>query len=84
LTAEETEKILLASMLASTRFALVKEIYMSGRNSDLGKDDVERGILDAFQEFYDNASNGNKTRGSMRNALGAYVPIFHNSSIIGN
>jgi hypothetical protein len=34
---------------------------------------VEIGILDAFQEFYDNASNGNKTRGSMRNAIGAYV-----------
>lgn len=69
LSAEEAEKILLAGMLAATRFALVKEFYVDGHAGALGKEDVERSILDAFQEFYDNASNGNKTRGNMKNAL---------------
>lgn len=69
LSAEEAEKILLAGMLAATRFTLVKEFYVDGHTGALGKEDVERSILDAFQEFYDNASNGNKTRGSMKNAL---------------
>lgn len=69
LSAEEAEKILLSGMLAATRFALVKEFYVDGHAEALGKEDVERSVLDAFQEFYDNASNGNKTRGSMKNAL---------------
>lgn len=69
LSTEEVEKILLAGMLAATRFSLAKEIYVNGRGGILGKEDVEHGILDAFQEFYDNASNGNRTRGNMKNAL---------------
>lgn len=73
LTVKEVDKVLLSAMLAATKFDLVKEIYVNGRNGSLGKDDVETGILDAFQGFYDNASNGNKTRGGMKNALAAYV-----------
>lgn len=69
LSSEETEKILLSGMLAATRFALVKEFYVDGNAGALGHEDIERGVLDAFREFYDNASNGNKTRGSMKNAL---------------
>lgn len=69
LSSEETEKILLSGMLAATRFTLVKEFYVDGNPGPLGNDEVERSVLDAFQEFYDNASNGNKTRGSMKSAL---------------
>lgn len=69
LSAGEVEKVLLAGMLAATRFALVKEIYVNGRGGTLGREDVEHSVLDAFQEFYDNASNGNRTRGNMKNAL---------------
>lgn len=69
LSSEETEKILLSGMLAATRFELVKEFYVDGHAGALGNEDVERSVLDAFREFYDNASNGNKTRGSMKNAL---------------
>lgn len=72
LAAEEVEKVLLSGMLAATRFGLVKEIYVNGRGG-LSREDIERRVLDAFQEFYDNASNGNKTRGSIKNALSAYV-----------
>jgi len=76
LTVKEVEKVLLSAMLAATKFDLVKEIYVNGWGGSLGKDDVETGILDAFQGFYDNASNGNKTRGSMKNALSAYIFRF--------
>ncbi|KAG0136569.1 Sec39 domain-containing protein [Tuber indicum] len=76
LTVEEVEKVLLSAMLAATKFDLVKEIYVNGRNGSLRKDVVETGILDAFQGFYDNASNGNKTRGSMKNALGTLQILY--------
>ncbi|CUS13430.1 unnamed protein product [Tuber aestivum] len=76
LTVEEVEKVLLSAMLAAAKFGLVKEIYVNGQNGSLGKDDVETGILDAFQGFYDNASNGNKTRGSMKNALGVLQILY--------
>ncbi|PWW78732.1 secretory pathway Sec39 [Tuber magnatum] len=80
LTVEEVEKVLLSAMLAATNFDLVKEIYVNGPNGSLGKDDVETGILDAFQGFYDNASNGNKIRGSMKNALGALQILYPRTS----
>ncbi|KAL7272600.1 i-AAA protease yme1 [Rhizina undulata] len=68
LSAEEVEKVLIAGMLAGTRFGLVNEVYVNGRSGVLGKDQIEGAVLEAFLEFYDNASNGNKTRGSMKNA----------------
>jgi hypothetical protein len=73
LSIEEVEKVLLSGMLAATKFPLVKEVYVTGRDGGLGKEEVERSVLDAFQEFYDNASNGNKTRGGVKNALNTLV-----------
>jgi len=33
---------------------------------------LEKTILDAFYRFYDNATNGNRTRGGMKNAFQTY------------
>ncbi|KAH8150517.1 uncharacterized protein LAJ45_05212 [Morchella importuna] len=85
LSVEEVEKVLLSGMLAATKFPLVKEIYVTGRDGGLGKEEVERSVLDAFQEFYDNASNGNKTRGGVKNALNILqilYPQYSNSTAL--
>lgn len=33
---------------------------------------LEKIILEAFYRFYDNATNGNRTRGGMKNAFQTY------------
>lgn len=35
---------------------------------------LEKIILEAFYRFYDNATNGNRTRGGMKNAFQTYCP----------
>src|SRR5271155_730872 len=35
---------------------------------------LEKTILEAFYRFYDNATNGNRTRGGMKNAFQTYSP----------
>lgn len=71
LAVKEVEKIILAGMLTATRFDVVREIYVA--KSTLPLEDVEKGVLEAFGGFYDNASNGNKTRGHMKNAFQTLV-----------
>jgi protein transport protein SEC39 len=45
-------------------FGLARKIYV--RQSLLPSNIVEKTILDAFYRFYDNATNGNRTRGGMK------------------
>lgn len=71
---EEQERIVLAGMLAGARFDLAKNIYVtSDDDGGLPQEEVEKCVLDAFSEFFDNASNGNRTRGNMKNAYQWYV-----------
>lgn len=75
LSVEEVERAVLSGILAGTRFGLVRDIYVTGNStSGLSLEDVEKCVLSAFNDFVDNASNGNKRRGSMKNALQAWVP----------
>lgn len=67
LSEAELEEVLLAGMLAATRFGLVKDIYVL--NSGLSIPAVETAVLEAFSHFFDSASNGNRTRGNMKNAF---------------
>lgn len=77
LEAEEVERVVLAGMLAGMRFGLVRDVYVtSNHTTDISLDEVEKCVLAAFNDFVDNATNGNKTRGGMKNALQAYVPLF--------
>jgi hypothetical protein len=64
------EKMVLSGMLAGLRFGLVRDIYVTGnQNCGLPLEEVEKCVLVAFNDFVDNATNGNKTRGRMKNAL---------------
>lgn len=71
LAAEEVEKIVLPGMLDDTRFDLARRIYVES-NGGLSLEDVEKCVLDAFVQFVDNATNGNRTRGRMKSALQWY------------
>ena len=77
----EVERIVLSGMLAGTRFGLVRDIYVTGNaTSGLSIEDVEKCVLSAFNDFVDNASNGNKHRGSMKNALQAIQTLYPHTS----
>ncbi|KAI5808086.1 secretory pathway protein Sec39-domain-containing protein [Peziza echinospora] len=70
LTEQECEEVLIRALLSATKFKMVEEIYVQDPNHRraIGVHRLEEVILEAFQEFYDNASNGNMTRGGMKNA----------------
>ena len=78
LTTQDCEEVLAKSLLSAAKFKLVEDIYIknSTYRTALGMKTFERAALDAFQEFYDNASNGNMTRGGMKNAQFAYALFF--------
>lgn len=78
LTEQDCEEVLVKSLLSAAKFKLVEDIYVknSTYRTALGMKTFERAVLDAFQEFYDNASNGNMTRGGMKNAQFAYAPFI--------
>lgn len=70
LSEQDLEEILVRGLLGAAKFKMVEDIYVknSTYRSALGVKKLEEVILEAFQEYYDNASNGNMTRGGMKNA----------------
>jgi len=64
------EKAILKCMLSTGNHTLVENIYLKGdtNRSRLTREDLEQIIVGEAMESYDNASNGNKTRGSMKRA----------------
>jgi len=75
LTEQDLEEVLARGLLSVAKFKIVEDIYVKDPvyRSALGVEKLEEVIIEAFQEFYDNASNGNMTRGGMKNAQLAYV-----------
>jgi hypothetical protein len=72
LSVSEVEKTVLSGMLAGLRFGLVRDVYVTSNSiCGLSLEEVEKCVLAAFNDFVDNATNGNKTRGRMKNALQA-------------
>ncbi|PVH96218.1 secretory pathway Sec39 [Periconia macrospinosa] len=66
--AVETE--ILKGLLEGSQYSLAIQIYVqpSAGQQPLPPSDVERIILETIMHYYDNASNGNKTRGGMKRA----------------
>lgn len=52
-------------------FTLAREMFV--RTQALPAEILEKSILEAFYRFYDNATNGNRTRGGMKNAFQTYA-----------
>jgi hypothetical protein len=55
-------------------FDLARDMFV--RPNELSTDILERTIVDAFYRFYDNATNGNRTRGGMKNAFRTYASFI--------
>ena len=52
-------------------FALAREMFVKPRS--LPAEVIEQVILEIFYSFYDAGTNGNRTRGSMKNAFQMYL-----------
>jgi hypothetical protein len=79
----ETE--ILKSLLEGSHFPLVVQTYIKPAFGEqpLLLSDVEQVVLTSAMHHYDNASNGNRTRGGMKRAaeiIAAFTPHFPNSS----
>ncbi|KAK2767523.1 hypothetical protein FQN54_003680 [Arachnomyces sp. PD_36] len=76
------EMEILKAMLTARQLDLAVEIYTDWANSRLSTDEVETAVKEVIFSFYDNASNGNKTRGGIKRALdilNAFKPHFPES-----
>lgn len=64
------EKEILKSMLSTGNYSLVDSIYVNDDSdkSRMPKEELEQVIIDEAMSCYDNASNGNRNRGSMKKA----------------
>lgn len=62
---------IMQTLLSTGCYSLVKKLWLNGRSSGasgLIHDAVENVIINTAMQFYDSASNGNRTRGSMKKA----------------
>lgn len=78
------EKEILISMIADGQFQLAIDVYVAdgGRGHHLQGPDIEDCVISQVMQYYDNASNGNVTRGGMKKALDimtAFQPYFSDS-----
>ncbi|KAJ5184758.1 Secretory pathway Sec39 [Penicillium cf. griseofulvum] len=62
----ETE--MLKALLAAKEYQLAIDIYINSKQAPLKPAQVEAAVQDAIFTAYDNASNGNRTRGGMKRA----------------
>ncbi|KAL9085539.1 MAG: hypothetical protein Q9159_004637 [Coniocarpon cinnabarinum] len=79
------EREVLSAIGAAGHYSLVRSIYLPENSAEapLDKDEVESSLLSLFKEFYEAASNGNRTRGSMKRAsdlLAAFQSSFSSSA----
>lgn len=78
------EQEILKALLNAGRTSLATKIYVqSSQPHGLASDVIERAILEVILHYYDTASNGNKTRGTMKKAsdlLSTFRPFFKQSS----
>jgi hypothetical protein len=79
----ETE--ILKALLESNHYTLAIQIYIKTPSGQppLSKSDVRKVVLEAAMHDYDNASNGNRTRGGMKKAsdiIATFSPHFPSST----
>ncbi|KAK9477350.1 Sec39 domain-containing protein [Lipomyces japonicus] len=82
LTESEIESVFVSALLDFGRIGLVQEIYIDPIYSPIETSHLEQHILNSFQNHYDNASNCNATRGSLKTAsqiLALIYPKLSNS-----
>ncbi|KAJ5748287.1 uncharacterized protein N7511_009983 [Penicillium nucicola] len=79
---ETVETEILKALLAAKEHQLAVDLYTSSKEAPLTASQVESAVQEAIFTAYDNASNGNRTRGGMKRAfdiLQAFQPHFPGS-----
>ena len=64
------EKEIVKSMIATSNYSIVEHTYLKQKyeSSRLTEAELEKVVIGEAMKCYDNASNGNRTRGSMKKA----------------
>lgn len=78
------EKEILKAICGAEHYELASKIYLSSEAKPLSTSEAEEVILALVYEYFDQASNGNRTRGSMKRAssiLTAFRPFFATSTL---
>ncbi|KAJ5254979.1 hypothetical protein N7505_010130 [Penicillium chrysogenum] len=75
---------ILKALLAAKEYELAIDIYTNSKSAPLEPAQVEAAVQEAIFTAYDNASNGNRTRGGMKRAydiLQSFTPHFPDSVV---
>jgi hypothetical protein len=81
--AQYFERAFLGALLTAGQHQTAVDIYLRSGNGPLDLEEVENCVRESILSSYDNASNGNRTRGGMKRAsetLKAFRPHFPRSS----
>jgi hypothetical protein len=84
-SAQYFERAFLGALLTASQYQTAVDVYLTNGHGPLDLDEVETCVQESILTSYDNASNGNRTRGGMKRAsetLKAFQPHFPKSSRI--
>ncbi|KAI5778542.1 Sec39 domain-containing protein [Geopyxis carbonaria] len=76
LPVEDVELTVLSALLTAARFPLARALYLPPATPVLSIPAIETAVLTAFNAFFAAASNGNRTRGSMKSAYAAVTLLY--------
>ncbi|KAJ5545987.1 hypothetical protein N7494_003572 [Penicillium frequentans] len=82
LSRDAVEIEILKALLGAKEYQLAVDLYTRTESAPLSATQVEKSVVEAIFSAYDNASNGNRTRGGMKRAydiLQAFQPYFPDS-----
>ncbi|KAH0542888.1 hypothetical protein FGG08_002748 [Glutinoglossum americanum] len=76
------EMEMLKALLSDARYDLVTELYINPSDAErpLAMAEIEKVVVESAMIFYDNASNGNKTRGGIKRASQAIATLYPNNA----
>ncbi|KAK6331151.1 hypothetical protein TWF696_003220 [Orbilia brochopaga] len=76
MSAEDVEGEILRDMLRGGKFNAASATYVKTKSPPLPAAVVEKAVVAAVLDFYDRSTNGNRTRGGMKNASNALAILY--------
>ncbi|KAF3924097.1 hypothetical protein ABW21_db0204839 [Orbilia brochopaga] len=76
MSTEDVEVEILRDMLRGAKFNAASATYVKTKSPPLPAAVVEKAIVAAVLDFYDRSTNGNRTRGGMKNASNALAILY--------
>lgn len=65
--------------MVSAEYQLTVDLYTNSQSAPLDSTQLEAAVQEAIFIAYDNASNGNRTRGGMKRAYDMWVTLPNNA-----